>query len=162
MSIKSFHFINRVFEQIVQQNIGSLQALLEAQAEQTVVSFHLIIAFGVFPPDALCFCGMESGRVFLEETLHICSLQNTVIKAASNGASNLQRCKAAGYLILYPGNYSAFLGQMFLHSRHKIHSVPFLRFLELSVTSTFIGQTFLHFPQETHLLLSHLIRSNEK
>ena len=59
-------------------------------------------------------------------------------------------------------NYSAFLGQMFLHSRHKIHSVPFLRFLELSVTSTFIGQTFLHFPQETHLLLSHLIRSNEK
>ena len=64
--------------------------------------------------------------------------------------------------IRYIVNYSAFLGQTFSHSKHKIHSVPFLRFLELSVTSTFIGQTFLHFPQETHLLLSHLIRSNEK
>ena len=71
MSIKSFHFINSVLEQIVQQNIGSLQALLETQAEQTVVSFHLVIAFGVFPPDTLCFCGMESGRVFLEEALYI-------------------------------------------------------------------------------------------
>ena len=48
--------------------------------EQTVVSVHLIIAFGVFLPDSLCFCGMESGRVFLEEALHICNLQNTVIK----------------------------------------------------------------------------------
>ena len=80
MSINSFHFINNVLEQIVQQNIGSLQALLETQMEQTVVSVHLIIAFGVFLPDALCFCGMESGRVFLEEALHICNLQNTVIK----------------------------------------------------------------------------------
>ena len=80
MRIKSFHFINNVLEQIVQQNIGSLQALLETQVEQTVVSVHLIIAFGVFLPDALCFCGMESGRVFLEEVLHICNLQNTIIK----------------------------------------------------------------------------------
>ena len=34
---------------------------------------------------------------------------------------------------------SAFLGQVLTHSMHKIHSVPFFRFLELSVISTFIG-----------------------
>ena len=51
---------------------------------------------------------------------------------------------------------SAFLGQVLTHSIHKIHSVPFFRFLELSVISTFIGQTFLHFPHAvsyTHLSL---------
>ncbi|GFI18710.1 hypothetical protein IMSAGC009_03887 [Lachnospiraceae bacterium] len=53
---------------------------MKTQVEQTVVSVHLIIAFGVFLPDTLCFCGMESGRVFLEEALHICNLQNAVIK----------------------------------------------------------------------------------
>lgn len=37
-----------------------------------------------------------------------------------------------------------------------------LRFRELFVTSTSIGHTFLHLPQETHLLLSHVIRSSEK
>lgn len=59
-------------------------------------------------------------------------------------------------------NYSAFLGQFLTHSKQRIHSVLFLRFLELSVTSTSIGQTCLHFPQETHFVLSHLIRSREK
>ena len=58
--------------------------------------------------------------------------------------------------------YSASFGQFLTHSIHRIHSVPFRRFLLLSVTSTFIGHTFLHFPQETHLSLSHLIRSSEK
>ena len=58
--------------------------------------------------------------------------------------------------------YNASFGQFFTHSMHKMHSVPFLRFLELSVISTSIGQTCLHFPQVTHLLLSHLIRNREK
>lgn len=58
--------------------------------------------------------------------------------------------------------YSASFGQFLMHSRHRIHSVPFFRLLELSVTSTSIGHTFLHLPQDTHLLLSHSIRSNEK
>ena len=80
MRIESFHFINNVLEQIIQQNIGSLQTLLEAQVEQAVVGIHLIIAFRIFFPDTFCFCGMESGRVFLEEALHICHLQDTIIE----------------------------------------------------------------------------------
>ena len=80
MGIKSFHLINNVFEQIIQHNVGSLQTLLEAHVEQTVISIHLIVAFRIFFPDAFCFCGMESGRMFLKETLQIRHLQNTVIK----------------------------------------------------------------------------------
>ena len=57
--------------------------------------------------------------------------------------------------------YNAFFGQLFTHSRQRIHSVPFSLFLELSVISTSIGHTRLHFPQEIHLLLSHFIRSRE-
>lgn len=45
---------------------------------------------------------------------------------------------------------------------HRMHSVPFFRFLELSVTSTSIGQTRLHLPQETHFSLSHFTRIAEK
>ena len=56
---------------------------------------------------------------------------------------------------------SAPFGQFLAHSIHKIHSVPFSLFLELSVTSTFIGHTFLHFPQEMHLSLSHFTRITE-
>lgn len=52
--------------------------------------------------------------------------------------------------------YNAFLGQAFTHSKHKMQSVPFCRFLELSVTSTSMGQTLLHLPQEMHLLLSQV------
>ena len=48
--------------------------------EQTVIGIHLVIAFRVFFPDTLCFCGMESGRVFLEKALHIRHLQDTVIE----------------------------------------------------------------------------------
>ena len=80
MRIESFHFIDNVLEQIVKQDIGNSQALLEAQMEQTVIGIHLIVAFRVFFPDAFCFCGMESGRVFLEEALHICHLQDTIIE----------------------------------------------------------------------------------
>ena len=58
--------------------------------------------------------------------------------------------------------HSAFFGHTFPHSIQRIHSVPFLRLLELSVTSTFIGHTRLHFPQEIHRSLLHLIRSSEK
>ena len=58
--------------------------------------------------------------------------------------------------------YNASFGQFLAHSKQRIHSVPFFRFLELSVTSTSIGHTFLHFPQDIHLLLSHLIRNSEK
>lgn len=58
--------------------------------------------------------------------------------------------------------YKASFGQCFTHSIHRIHSVPFDLFLELSVTSTSIGHTFLHLPQEIHLLLSHFIRTSEK
>lgn len=57
---------------------------------------------------------------------------------------------------------SAFLGQFLTHSIHRMHSVPFFLFLELSVTSTSIGHTLLHFPQETHFFLSHLTRISEK
>lgn len=57
---------------------------------------------------------------------------------------------------------SAFLGQVLTHSMHKIHSVPFFRFLELSIISTFIGQTFSHFPHEIHFSLSHLTLTTEK
>ena len=80
MRIESFHFVDNVLEQIIQQNIGSLQALLEAQMEQSVIGIHLIVAFRVFFPDTFCFCGMETGGMFLEETLHIRHLQDTVIK----------------------------------------------------------------------------------
>ena len=80
MRIESFHFIDNVLEQIVKQDIGSLQALLEAQMEQTVIGIHLIVAFRVFFPDAFCFSGMESSRMFLEEVLHIRHLQDTVIE----------------------------------------------------------------------------------
>ncbi len=58
--------------------------------------------------------------------------------------------------------YNASFGHTFTHSKHKIHSVPFLRFLEVSVTSTSIGHAFLHFPQEMHLFVSHFIRIREK
>ena len=64
---------------------------------------------------------------------------------------------------LETGNcHKAAFGQFLTHSMHKIHSVPFSRFLELSVTSTFIAQTRLHFPQEMHFSLSHFMRIREK
>ena len=47
---------------------------------------------------------------------------------------------------------SAFLGHCETHSIQKIHSVPFLRDLRLSVISTSIGQARLHLPQEIHLV----------
>ena len=58
--------------------------------------------------------------------------------------------------------YSAFFGQFFTHSIHKIHSVPFFRLRELSVTSTSIGQTRLHLPQSTHRSFLHLTRNSAK
>ena len=58
--------------------------------------------------------------------------------------------------------YNASFGQLFTHSKQKIHSVPFLRFLELSVISTSIGHTLLHFPHDMHLLVSHFILNKEK
>ena len=58
--------------------------------------------------------------------------------------------------------HSASFGQFLTHSMHRMHSVPFSRFLELSVTSTFIGHTRLHFPQEMHFSLSHFTRIREK
>ena len=58
--------------------------------------------------------------------------------------------------------HSAFLGQFFTHSRHRIHSVPFFLLRELSVTSTPIGQTRLHLPQLMHFSLSHVTRNSEK
>lgn len=70
--------------------------------------------------------------------------------------------KAVFVLPHKPKAYSAFFGQFFTHSKQRIHSVPFFRFRELSVTSTSIGHTFLHLPQEIHLLLSHLICNREK
>ncbi len=54
------------------------------------------------------------------------------------------------------------LGQFFTHSMQRMHSVPFFRFLELSVTSTFIGHTRLHFPHEMHFSLSHFTLSRAK
>ena len=58
--------------------------------------------------------------------------------------------------------HNAPFGQFLAHSIHNMHSVPFSRFLELSVTSTFIGQTCMHFPQEMHFSLSHFKRIREK
>ena len=58
--------------------------------------------------------------------------------------------------------YRASLGQLLTHSMHKIHSVPFFLFLELSVMSTSIGHTLLQLPQDTHLLLLHLILNSAK
>ena len=58
--------------------------------------------------------------------------------------------------------YSAFLGQAFTHSMHKMHSVPLSRFRELSVMSTFMGHACLHFPQEMHFSLSQVTLSREK
>ena len=72
---------------------------------------------------------------------------------------NSEKCAS---MVYYPEVQSAFFGQFFTHSMHRIHSVPFLRFLELSVTSTFIGHTRLHFPQDIHFSLSHFIRIIEK
>ena len=62
-----------------------------------------------------------------------------------------------------PGSYyNASFGQALLHSIQSIHSVPFSRFLELSVIFTLMGHTRSHFPQEIHLLLSHFILVSEK
>ena len=80
MCIESFHFINNVLKQIIQQNIGSLQTLLKTKMEQTVICVHLIVALSIFFPDTFRFCGMESGRMFLKEALHIRHLQDTVIE----------------------------------------------------------------------------------
>ena len=63
---------------------------------------------------------------------------------------------------LMPQCYSAFFGQFFTHSIHKMHSVPFFRFRELSVTSTSIGQTRLHLPQSTHRSFLHFTRNSAK
>ena len=67
-------------------------------------------------------------------------------------------------VVMFPaGSYhSASFGQFLTHSMQRMHSVPFFRLLELSVTSTSIGQTRLHFPQEIHLFLSHVTRNREK
>ena len=58
--------------------------------------------------------------------------------------------------------YSASRGQTRLHSRHKMHSVPFFRRRDGSSISTSIGQTFRHLPQEMHLLSSHFTRISAK
>jgi len=58
--------------------------------------------------------------------------------------------------------YSASFGQALLHSIQSIHSVPFSRFRELSVTFTFIGHILSHFPHEMHFSLSHVILTSEK
>ncbi len=57
---------------------------------------------------------------------------------------------------------SAPLGQFLTHSMQWMHSVPFFRLRELSVTFTSMGHTRLHFPQEMHFSLSHLIRKSAK
>ena len=56
-------------------------------------------------------------------------------------------------IVFYKSN--AFVGHSFIQLAHKIHSVPFFLFLELSVISTFIGQLLIHFLQSMHLLLSY-------
>ena len=66
------------------------------------------------------------------------------------------------YNSLYYFPYSACLGQFLTHSMQRMHSVPFSRSLDGSVTSTCMGQTRLHLPQETHLSGLQRIRSKEK
>jgi hypothetical protein len=56
---------------------------------------------------------------------------------------------------------SAPLGQADTQVVQRMHSVPFVRLLALSVMSTFIGQTFLHLPQETHFVGSTVMRTSE-
>ena len=64
--------------------------------------------------------------------------------------------------ILTAAVVAALLGQCLTHSMQRIHSVPFILFLELSVTSTSMGHTRLHLPQDTHFVVSHLILKREK
>ncbi len=105
--------------------------------------------------DALKSVGLQSGDSVMVHTSlgkigYVCGGAQTVIEPlieVVGQQTEIQR---------------AFLGQLCTHSMHKIHSVPFSRFLELSVTSTFIGHTRLHLPQDIHFSLSHFIRISEK
>ena len=54
---------------------------------------------------------------------------------------------------LYFYKCKAFLGQFLTQLLHKIHSVAFFLFLELSNMSTFIGQDLMHFLQLIHFEL---------
>ena len=54
-------------------------------------------------------------------------------------------------------NFSACFGHSLIQFKHKIHSVPFFLFLELSNISTFIGQFFIHLLQLIHSSLLHII-----
>jgi len=58
--------------------------------------------------------------------------------------------------------YSAFLGQAFTHSMHRMHSVPFLRLRASSSMSTFMGQTRRHFPHWMYLSWSQVMRVSAK
>ena len=63
---------------------------------------------------------------------------------------------------LYFYKCKAFLGQFLTQLLHKIHSVAFFLFLELSNISTFIGQDLMHFLQLIHLSLSRFTLINAK
>lgn len=63
---------------------------------------------------------------------------------------------------LYFYKCKAFLGQFLTQLLHKIHSVAFFLFLELSNMSTFIGQDLIHFLQLIHLSLSRFTLINAK
>ena len=69
---------------------------------------------------------------------------------------------AAGVLFLRHYRSSALLGHFSTHFMHKIHSVPCFLFLDGSDTCTFMGQTRSHFPQDTHLDGSTLMRNRAK
>ena len=91
----------------------------------------------------------------------VCSLSRFLNNSLS--AISLSPCHQKLYTITYDSyNLNASFGHLSIHSIQRMHSVPFFRFRELSVTSTFIGHTRLHFPHEMHLSLSHFILRTEK
>ena len=124
-------------------------------------------------------CGFESHHrhhiirtlIWIEsESLFFTNLRVTTLKcgiiqllAYENIYRVFGRTEYRGLLILSARDYyNAFFGQFFTHSIHSMHSVPLLRFRELSVISTFIGQRRLHLPHDMHLLLLHVTRTSEK
>ena len=116
-------------------------------------------------------CHIIRTLIWIEsESLFFTNLRVTTLKcgiiqllAYENIYRVFGRTEYRGLLILSARDYyNAFFGQFFTHSIHSMHSVPLLRFRELSVISTFIGQRRLHLPHDMHLLLLHVTRTSEK
>jgi len=98
-----------------------------------------------------------SVRMWLSLSLHgtharICRISSSAVTLRCHGFRTVRKIVGVEDQKITDQRSSAFLGHCETHSIQKIHSVPFLRDLRLSVISTSIGQARLHLPQEIHLV----------